>query len=92
MAETSMIHVRIDQELKHEATQALDAMGLSVSEAIRLFLKKVIIEQAFPLELKVPNAETLAAMKETRQLIHQRHARFSSAQELFDDLEKKDIK
>ena len=45
-------------------------------------------DQAFSLELKVPNAETLAAMDESRALMTQRRARFASADELFADLEK----
>ena len=61
-ARTSMLHVRIDEDTKAEATEALNAMGLSVSDAVRLFLKRVVAEQAFPLELKVPNAATRAAM------------------------------
>jgi DNA-damage-inducible protein J len=63
-------------------------MGLSVSDAVRLFLRRVIVEQAFPLELKVPNAETLAAMEESRAMMSKRRARFASADELFADLEK----
>ena len=43
---------------------ALEAMGLSMSEAVRIFLRRVAADQAFPLELKVPNAETRAAMAE----------------------------
>ena len=58
-----MIHVRIDQDLKLKAYATLDAMGLSVSEAVRVFLKRVATDQAFPFELRVPNAETIAAME-----------------------------
>jgi len=46
----------------------------SVSDAVRLFLRRVVIEQAFPLELKVPNAETLAAMEESRAMMAKRRA------------------
>lgn len=49
-ARTSMLHVRIDDDTKEQATEALNAMGLSVSDAVRLFLKRVVAEQAFPLE------------------------------------------
>jgi DNA-damage-inducible protein J len=63
-------------------------MGLSVSEAVRLFLRRVVIDQALPLEMKVPNAETRAAMEESRAMLVARRARFSSAEALFDDLEK----
>ena len=37
--------------------------------AVRLFLRRVVIDQAFPLELKVPNAETLAAMEDSRGMM-----------------------
>ena len=86
---TSMLHVRVDEETKVQATQALDSMGLTVSDAIRLFLHRVVVDQAFPLELKVPNAQTRAAMNESRAVMAARRARFASADALFDDLEKK---
>ena len=85
---TSMLHVRIDDETKLQATQALAAMGLSMSDAVRLFLRRVVVEQAFPLELKVPNAETRAAMKEAEEISQTRRHRFATAEELFADLEK----
>lgn len=88
MSTTTMVHVRVDNEVKEQATEALEAMGLTVSDAVRLFLKRVVVEQAMPLELKVPNAETLAAMKESRAIICAHRARFATAQQLFDDLEK----
>ena len=87
-AQTTMLHVRVDESTKDEATETLAAMGLSVSDAVRLFLRRVVIEQAFPLELKVPNAETLAAMEESRAMMAARRTRFANADALFDDLEK----
>ena len=87
-AHTSMLHVRIDDETKAQATQTLAAMGLSVSDAVRLFLHRVVVDQAFPLELKVPNAETRKAMTEADEIVSTHQARFSTAAELFDDLEK----
>ena len=62
--QTSMLHVRVDDETKALATEALSAIGMSVSDAVRLFLRRVVADQAFPLELKVPNAETRKAMEE----------------------------
>ena len=87
-AHTSMLHIRVDDDIKEQATEALTAMGLSVSDAVRLFLRRVVIEQAFPLELKVPNAQTLAAMDESRAMMASRRARFVTSDELFADLEK----
>ena len=88
MAHSSMLHIRVDDEVKTQATEALAAMGLSMSDAVRIFLKRVVNDQAFPLELKVPNAETRAAMEEARAMMKARQARFESADALFDELEK----
>ena len=86
--QTSMLHIRVDDDIKEQATQALTAMGLSMSDAVRLFLRRVVVDQAFPLELKVPNAETRAAMEESRAMMASRRAGFASADKLFADLEK----
>ncbi|WP_334154810.1 type II toxin-antitoxin system RelB/DinJ family antitoxin [Tepidimonas sp.] len=72
MAQTSMLHVRVDDEVKAQASEALAAMGLSVSDAVRIMLKREVADQAFPLELKVPNAQTRAAMQEARAMIKAR--------------------
>jgi DNA-damage-inducible protein J len=63
-------------------------MGLSVSDAVRILLKRVVNDQAFPLELKVPNAVTQAAIEESRAKMKASHARFDSASDLINDLEK----
>ena len=87
MPHSSMLHVRVDDELKAQATQALEAMGLSVSDAVRILLKRVVDDQAFPLELKVPNAQTRQAMEEARAMARARSARFDSGAGLIDALE-----
>jgi DNA-damage-inducible protein J len=85
MSETTMVHVRIDRKTKDEAAEALEYLGLSMSDAVRLFLHRVAAEQAFPLELKVPNAATRAAIEEARAMTK---ARFQTAHAFFDELEK----
>lgn len=87
MAATAMIHVRVDEDVKTQATETLALMGLSVSDAVRVFLKRVIIEQAMPFEVRVPNAETRAAMAEAEAIVRDRNARFATAKDLFDALE-----
>ena len=82
MATTTMLHVRVDEDTKERASAALEAMGLSVSEAIRVFLHKVAAEQAIPFPIKVPNAKTRAAMEEARTMT----PRFVTAEALFDAL------
>ena len=63
-------------------------MGLSMSDAVRLFLCHVVMDQAFLLELKVPNAQTRAAMDESRAMMATRRARFATSDALFADLKK----
>jgi len=67
MAATAMVHVRVDVKMKARAEKALSAMGLSVSDAVRVLLTRVAAEKALPFEVRVPNATTRAAMKEARQ-------------------------
>lgn len=90
MPTTTMVHVRMDDKLKAKAAKVLDAMGLSISDAVRIFLKRVAAEKQLPFALKVPNTETRAAMAEVDEMMRQRRARFATAEELFDDLEKAD--
>ena len=87
--QSSMLHIRVDDETKTQAAAALAYMGMSVSDAVRIFLRRVVVDQAFPIELKVPNAETRVAMNEARSKIATRKVRFAKPETLFDDLEKK---
>lgn len=87
MTATAMVHVRVDERLKAQAAETLAAMGLSVSDAVRVFLTRVVAEQQLPFPLQVPNAETRAAMAEADDIVRTRRARFGTATELFDDLE-----
>lgn len=87
MSADAVVRARIDNETKERAAVALAAMGLSISDAIRLLMTRVADEQRLPFVVKVPNAETRAAMEEARAMAR---ARFVTAGELFDDLEKSD--
>ena len=60
-------------------------MGLTVSDAIRLLLLRVAEEKRLPFEVKVPNARTIEAMQEAREISR---FRFETAQASFDELEK----
>ena len=94
-ARTSMLHIRVDDDIKEQATAALTTMGLSVSDAVRLFLRRVVVDQAFPLELKVPNAQTQAAIAESRAMMakaRSSESRLGSANAMFDALEKSSTK
>ncbi len=82
MAETTMIHVRVEEGVKSRATEALAKMGLTVSDAVRVLLVRVASDQAFPFPIEVPNARTKAAMKS-----HNFAGPFATGEELFDDLD-----
>ena len=83
MSSDTVVRARIDSDTKARATEALHAMGLSVSDAIRLLLMRVAEEQRLPFDVKVPNRETLDAV---RELEEGRGKRFDSAEALFRDL------
>ena len=85
--QSSMLHVRMDTEMKRKATAALAAMGMTASEAVRLLFHRIAVDQAFPLELKVPNAQTRNAMAEVDEMVKTHTARFASADEMFAELE-----
>ena len=87
MAATTMVHIRVDETLKTQAADTLAAMGLSLSDAVRVFLTRVVAEQRLPFELKAPNAETRAALAEAGAIISARRARFTNAKALFDALD-----
>ncbi|MCY4647774.1 MAG: type II toxin-antitoxin system RelB/DinJ family antitoxin [Gammaproteobacteria bacterium] len=86
-AHSSMLHVRMDTEMKRKATTALAAMGMTASQAVRLLFHRIAVDQAFPLELKVPNAQTRQAMAEVDEMVKTRAARLMSADEMFAELE-----
>ena len=66
MNETN-IRSRIDLATKSKADKVLKSMGLTMSEAIRLFLHQVVIQKALPFAVKAPNAKTVAVMKAADQ-------------------------
>lgn len=85
--QTATLRVRMDAEIKRRAIEALSAMGLTASQAVRTLFRRIAIDQAFPLELKVPNAETRAAMAEIDEIVNRRNPRFNSADEMFAEIE-----
>ena len=83
MNSNTVVRARIDSATKARATEALQAMGLLVSDAIRLLLLRVADEKRLPFAIQVPNATTVKAMKE---LADGKGKRFNSAEELFRDI------
>lgn len=86
MANTTMLHIRLDEDLKARGNAALEAIGLSAADAVRILYHRIVADQAFPLELKVPNAETRAAMAEIEAMRKSGKEGFQSAEALFESL------
>ncbi len=83
MTENAVVRARIDEATKAEAAAVLSTMGLSLSDAFRLLLKRIAAEKALPFEPLVPNDETVAAMREARK---GRLPRFKTVDDLMKDL------
>ena len=66
MSANALVQTRIDIAVKEEAAHVLAAMGLTVSDAVRLLLTRIATEKQLPFAPMVPNAATIAAIKESR--------------------------
>jgi DNA-damage-inducible protein J len=87
MTENAVIRARIDEATKAEAAAVLASMGLSLSDAFRMLVKRIAAEKALPFEPLVPNEETIEAMREARK---GKLPRFKTVDALFADLNARD--
>ena len=81
------VRARIDTNTKERAADALEAMGLSISDAIRLLMLRIADERRLPFEVKVPNTRTQKAMAE---LEAGKGKRFRSIESFMEDLNEGD--
>lgn len=91
MAKTANINIRIEPEVKKEAEELFGSFGISVTDAINIFIRTSLMEGGFPFAVRQPryNLETEAALQEVRDIIsgEVQAKRYSSAKEQFDDLD-----
>lgn len=83
MTAATYVRARIDADTKERATDALAAMGLSISDAIRLLMLRVADERRMPFEIKAPSLTTRKAMAE---LEAGKGKRFANVDDLMADL------
>jgi len=83
MAANALVQTRIDGAVKEEAAAVLAAMGLTVSDGVRLMLTRVAKDGVLPFDPLVPNATTIRAIKEARKM---KVPRFDSIDALMADL------
>ena len=84
MPKTATISARIDPELKEKAEEVFQKLGLTSSQAIVLFYKQVEIQKGLPFAVRIPNEETIKALKQARERVDLES--YDSPKELFDDL------
>lgn len=91
MAKTANINVRVDPETKLNAEKLFSSFGITLTDAINIFLHKSIMEGGLPFEVKQPryNEKTEEAMKEARSIMEGKipAKRYSSAHALFEELD-----
>jgi len=78
------IQVRIDEETKKQAQTVLEALHLSMSEAVKLFLRQVVLQRGIPFEVKIPNKLTRETLEKAER--GEDVKEFASVDELFEDL------
>lgn len=81
------VRARIDTHTKQRAAEVLEAMGLSISDAIRLLMRRIADEGRLPFDVKAPNAATYQAMAE---LEAGKGKRLASVDDLIADLQADD--
>ena len=85
MSSSATVQVRVDEQTKAQAKKVLDALHLSMSEAICLFLRQVVLHRGIPFEVKIPNALTRETLEKSEQGVDLHTA--SSVDELLKELD-----
>lgn len=83
-AKTGYINARVEPKLKKSAEAVLDKIGLSTTDAVTMFLKQVVAQKGLPFPAKVPNRETIRALRDAEAGRTERFA--GSPEQLFDHI------
>jgi DNA-damage-inducible protein J len=86
MPKSAVVHARIDQATKAATEEVLEALGMTPTEAIRLFYRQIALRKAFPLELHLPNKLTASVLAKSDQ--DQEIEKFGTAAELYASWDK----
>ena len=89
MSKTDTLHIRVEPSVKQKAEQTLKELGLSITEAVNVFLNQVILNDGIPFEIKKPkiNKETIQAMEDTKNGKNLSKT-FNNVDEMFEELDK----
>ena len=84
MSKNAVIHTRINADLKAGAEHILESIGISASEAIRLFYRQIELHHGIPFDVKIPNKQTAETLRKSERGEEVYHA--TNADDLFDQL------
>ncbi|MBT3785911.1 type II toxin-antitoxin system RelB/DinJ family antitoxin [bacterium] len=83
MAKEATVRARVEEDTKTKAEEIITKLGMTTSQVINMLYQQIILNKGLPFEVKVPNAETIAAMNEDVS----DEKRYESVEEMFKDLD-----
>ena len=83
MTKTAMAHARLTPEIKEKAEAILKELGISISAAYEMFYRQIIAHHGMPFDLRIPNKNTLQAMKDARD---GKGEMYDSVEKMFKDM------
>jgi DNA-damage-inducible protein J len=86
MSKTATIQTRVEPGIKNEVEKILRTLGLTTSEAIGIFLRRIIMEQGLPFPVKITNPETIKAVEEAIEGKNLSKV-YNTPEEMFEDLD-----
>ena len=89
MAKTDTLHIRVKPDVKEKAEETLNDLGLSITEAVNVFLNQVILQEGIPFKIEKPryNKETIQAMEDVKNNKNVSKT-FDTVEEMFEELDK----
>lgn len=89
MAKTDTLHIRVKPDVKEKAEETLNDLGLSITEAVNVFLNQVILQNGIPFKIEKPryNKETIQAMEDVKNNKNVSKT-FDTVEEMFEELDK----
>lgn len=85
MANVTAIHTRIDPQTKSQAQDILNRLGITLTEAIALYLRQIVFVKGIPFEVKIPNEMTIETIEKSERGEELHEA--SSVEEMFKELD-----
>ncbi len=83
MTKSAQLNVRLEPEVKESAEAVFNELGITASQAVSMFFRQVSLQNGLPFEVKIPNAETVAALRDLEE--GRDVQRYDSVEELFKD-------